>query len=1009
VSRFGWFGALALLLVTATAAYAQTREITGRITSAATGAPIADVSVGVIGMPVGARTNANGEFRLTRVPAGDVQVATRALGYKRQQVRVPATQTSADFKLDRDVLQLEGVTITGAATAVEKRNATSAVASVNSEELNRVPAVSFENALQGKALGAFVNMNNGAPGGGGQIQVRGASSLLGKIDPLIVVDGVIISNDVRRNFQAIITGSLNAGEENATNRLADINPAEIENVEVLKGSVASAIYGSQATNGVVVITTKHGRSGAPRISLSQRLGVYSLLKNLGTRHFTDSTMALGASVIAGNAAGEAAVRKVCRPTCPYHDYIGDFYGRKDPSFETNLSLSGGVENTKYFVSASNRQDAGIAMNTGARLQSMRLNVDQTLGTRITLNVGGNLVRGFRQRGISNNDNTNSSPMYAFPYTPALIDLKTQDAQGNYPTNPFVYDPAYGSNPWQTFALLKNNEDEYRLMTNGRISWAAWSNVTNDVSFNVMAGADRSSQESYQLAPRSLQFELPGTQNGTYPGAVIQGNGDALFHNASLNGVWKYNPENRWFTSTVSAGLQDEARAHNDYNLILQGLIPGVASATGATRTQTTNSRDLIKNQSYYVQEELLALDEKLLLSAAVRGEKSSVFGDREKLFTFPRYGASYRLSNPIPFVSEFKIRGTVGSAGNQPNYGERYITLTNFAQENGQVGLTVSAASGNPKIKPERMTESEAGFDVSGLSDRVHLEATWFKRDISDLLLRPQLAQSTGVTQVVVNGGKMQTTGSEIGLTLVPYTARDINWTSRSTFQSTRSLIKEFNPGVLPFALGAQGGFGTAYGRLKFTPGQSTSAIHGRAIRADKTIAIDTVLADANPKFQMAFTNDVTWGNWSLGTLLDWRSGGAVSSLQLNLFDEGNNTWDYDKPSPDPAVGKTLGDWRYNAWGNGKNTSVYLQDGSFVKLREVTVAYEVPRNYLARLGNLGVSTARLSLSGRNLHLWTGYNGYDPEVNNGGNVVARFVDLGQFPPSKSFFFTVDLGF
>jgi hypothetical protein len=291
----------------------------------------------------------------------------------------------------------------------------------------------------------------------------------------------------------------------------------------------------------------------------------------------------------------------------------------------------------------------------------------------------------------------------------------------------------------------------------------------------------------------------------------------------------------------------------------------------------------------------------------------------------------------------------------------------------------------------------------------VYLEATWFKRDISDLLLRPQLALSTGVNQIVVNGGKMRTTGAELGLTLVPYQTNVSNWTSRTTFQNNRSIVQEFSPGVRPFALGAQGGFGTAYGRLKFTPGQSTSAIHGRAANAAGVIVIDTVVGDANPKYTMAFTNDFSWKNWSFSSLFDLRKGGDVSNLQLNLFDEGHNTWDYDKPSPDPAVGATLGAWRYNSWNNGRNTRIYIQDGSYVKLREITVSYDIPRQFLTGLQRFSFQTARLSLSGRNLHIWTKYNGYDPEVNNGGNVVARFVDLAQWPPSKSFFFTVDLGF
>src|SRR5437868_11331981 len=302
------FCAAAALLVIAPAASAQ-REVSGRVTLAGSSEPIPDASVGVVGIPVGARTNARGEYRL-RVPDGEVTLATRMIGYKRQTARVAANQATVNFELEKDVLQLEAITVTGAATTVERRNATSSVSQVSADQLERVPAVSIENALQGKVLGASINMNNGAPGGGGQIQIRGASSLIGKIDPLYVIDGVIVSNDVRSNNQRYITNSLNSGEENGTNRLADINPADIESVEVLKGSVASAIYGSQATNGVVVISTKRGRSGAPRFQLTQRVGTFSLLRSLGSRHFNNAAAGLASPVLQTHE-GRAAVPANC--------------------------------------------------------------------------------------------------------------------------------------------------------------------------------------------------------------------------------------------------------------------------------------------------------------------------------------------------------------------------------------------------------------------------------------------------------------------------------------------------------------------------------------------------------------------------------------------------------------------------------------------------------------------------------------------------------------------------
>lgn len=1014
------YAAAATLLI-APAVSAQ-REVTGRVTVVGSGEAIADATVGVVGLPVGARTNARGEYRL-RVPDGDITLATRMIGYRRQTIRLTPAQTTANFELEKDVLQLEEVTITGAATTIDRRNATSAVSQVNADQLERVPAVSIENALQGKVLGASINMNNGAPGGGGQIQIRGASSLIGKIDPLFVVDGVIISNDVRSNSQRYITNSLNAGEENGTNRLADLNPNDIETIEVLKGSVASAIYGSQATNGVVVITTKRGHTGAPRFSLTQRVGTYQLIRNHGDRHYANVDALLTSSTVAcatpttptdqcGNPAGAAAARSVCTATsCPYYDYYQMLYGRTAPSWETEASMSGGVETTKYYVSFDDRQEAGIAANTGARHQSVRASVDQAIGTKISVNLGTNVMRSFSQRAISNNDNTTSSPLYGFAYTPAVLDLAKRDANGDYPINPFGGSPLNISNPFQTFDLLRNNEDVYRVIGNATVNFQAWTSARNDLRFNFVLGVDRFSNQNFDFAPPSLQFEQPGTNEGTYPGASIQGNGSTQLVNTTFSGVWQFTPTNRWFTATTSVGTQYADRQLADYTIIARGLTPSVIAATGAVNTLTADSLVAQRNQAFYAQEDLLAFNERLLLSAAVRAEQSSVNGDPKKLYSFPRFGASYRIVRPFTGIGEIKLRGTVGQAGNQPNYGDRFITLTNGGQIGGQTGLIQAASVGNPTIRPERLIESEFGFDGSFLDDRAQLEVTLFNRDISDLLVRPLLATSTGINQEVINGGSMRTRGTEIGLTIAPIQSRTdgLTWTSRTMYQQNSAKILKFAPGVLPFTLDARGGFGTAYGHLKFSPGQSVSAIYGNTQRPDGTVARDVVLGDANPKYLMAFSNDFTWHAFRLGTVVDYRRGGTISDLTLNLQDEGNTTWDYDKPSPDTKVGATLGAWRYNKWGGGTNTWIYLADGSYTKVREVTLSYDVSPQRLASLQQFGVRTASLGVSGRNLFIISGYHGYDPEVNNGGNVVARFVDLAAFPPSRSFYFTVALGF
>ena len=1008
MKRFRW-SALSLMLLAwlsiSASAQAQTREITGRVTATATGQPLSDVVVALPGQTSGVRTNDRGEFRI-RVPDGEVTIIARRIGYKRATQRVPAASTTTEFALEKDVLELEGVIVTGAATTLERRNAATAVAVVNTEALQRVPAPSIESALQGKVIGASINMNNGAPGGGGQIQIRGASSLIGRIEPLIIIDGVAVSNAVRSNRMAVVTGSLNAAEENGTNRLADINPNDIASVEVLKSAAASAIYGSQATNGVVIITTKRGREGSPSFNFTQRVGTSQLIRKKGSRHFQNLNDAL--SAIGSNPEGIAAANAACTASsCPYFDYQGELYGRTDPSYESVMSLSGGVGSTRYYASGSDKQEAGIGINTGARRQSLRANVDQNVGQRVTISLGSNLLRSFSQRGISNNDNAFSSPIYGFAYTPAIIDLRQKDALGQYVLNPFAGGGTlYGSNPFQTFDLMQNNEDVYRLIFSGKANWAAYASDRSSLNFTLQGGADRYSNENYIRAPQDLQFQRAGTaQGGTFPGTVIQGNGTERLTNVTGSAVWTFSPS--WVSSTTSTGVQLQDRAYNDYNMVGRGLGPQQFVAAGAQNISVTDRQEKSRTQAWYGQEELLLFGERLYLSGAVRGERASLNGDPHKVYYYPRASASYRFAPPIPGVGEIKLRTSFGVSGNQPGYGDRFLALTSYGVIGGLPAYGLPNTIGNPSIRPERLNELETGLDADFLSQRMRLEATYYNRKLTDLLVRPQLAQSTGINGTVINGGEMTTKGYEFGLTLVPVQRSNLNWTSRTTWYQSRADITSFPPGVQPFTTGtAAGGFGNAYGRLRFAPGHTVTTIWGNKLVNGATVG-NQPLADANPKYVMSFGNDVSFGSFSFNALVDYRRGGSISNMTLNLFDEGANTWDYDKPSPDPTVGATLGEYRYNLWGGGKNTAAYLVDGSFTKVREVNLSYELPTSMVSHLR--GARSGKISFSGRNLFIISGYNGFDPEVNNGGNFVARFVDLAPFPPSRSFWLSLDLGF
>src|SRR5438093_8407608 len=299
----------------------------GKVVSATTAAPIAGASVTVVGTPIGAVTNGRGEFSRS-VPPGAVTLLVREVGYRSRQVPVAADASTATVSLEQDVFNLEAVVVTGQATGVSQQNLANAVTTVPTEQLNRAPVQTIEGALQGKIPGALIQMNSGAPGGGGQINLRGVTTINGGVDPLIVVDGLVIANDaIASNMNAITAaaaGGNASNQDNPVNRLADLNPNDIQSVEFLKGAAAAAIYGSQAANGVIIINTRRGRPGAPRFSVAQRFGTSSVAKKLGARAYSDTTEAFSvwAPKVPRDTATRTYIRGICTlpgGKCPFFD------------------------------------------------------------------------------------------------------------------------------------------------------------------------------------------------------------------------------------------------------------------------------------------------------------------------------------------------------------------------------------------------------------------------------------------------------------------------------------------------------------------------------------------------------------------------------------------------------------------------------------------------------------------------------------------------------------------
>ena len=954
------------------AAAAQQRPIRGKVVSAATAEPIAGASVAVAGTPIAALTNDRGEFALAG-PEGAVTLLVRGVGYKHGQVSVPAGQSEVTVSLQQDVFNLEAVVITGQATGVEQRNLANAVTTVTSQQLDRAPTATIESALQGKIPGALIQMNSGAPGGGGQINLRGVTTINAGVDPLIVVDGLVIANEaIGSNMNAITAaaaGGNASNQDNPVNRIADLNPADIQSIEVLKGASAAAIYGSQAANGVIVISTKRGRPGAPRFSVTQRFGTFDVSSHLGSRAFKDTSDAV--------AAFGPNARNYCtlpNGACPAFDNEAVLYGEHQLSSETDASVTGGNEQTTYYLSGLVKKDGGIAPNTAYQKQSIRANLDQVLGSRFKLSVNLNAVHSLAKRGISNNDNTGTSTFLVFPTTPSFIDLR--EASSGWPVNVFA-----PSNPLQTFAELKDNEDVWRIMGTSTAKMDAVTTPTQRLQLTLTGGVDFFNQRNDILSPADLQYEPADGQ----PGTVVLGKGQDLRLNLVGSAVHTYTPASNAFQATTSVGFQYENRDENLTNVVGRTIALGLQNVSQAASITSTQSEQPLKNLGLYAQEELLAAQERLLLTAGVRADRGSVNGDPSHYFFYPKAAASYRLVQPVGGIDELKLRTAWGQTGNPPLFGARYI-LDSTNAIGGQVGQYRALRYGDPTITPERNTEVEGGFDITVGHEFATLGVTVYQKSVSDLLLEASVAPSTGYRTQIFNGGKLRNRGIEAALAVSPVRRPDVNWVLRSTFYLNRSKITE-----LPVPAFNTGGFGTSLGAFRIAPDSSATQIVGS----------EGVVGDANPDFQMSFSSDVDYKRFHLGFLWDWKHGGDVINLTQLLYDAFGNSIDQV-----PAGNTRISTWA-GGCGGGGCTKIYVQDGSYLKLRELNVSYSLPPEIPS---HFGMRSAQIVFSGRNLLRFTPYKGLDPEVSNFGNqAIARNIDVAPFPPSRSFFFSIDVEF
>jgi outer membrane receptor protein involved in Fe transport len=432
---------------------------------------------------------------------------------------------------------------------------------------------------------------------------------------------------------------------------------------------------------------------------------------------------------------------------------------------------------------------------------------------------------------------------------------------------------------------------------------------------------------------------------------------------------------------------------------------------------TNGSRQRTKDVGGYVQEELLLFNESLSLTGSVRGDRSSNNADDAKYYYYPKAAAAFTFPNSLAFVDQLKLRGAYGASGNEPLFGQRFTPLS-VANIEGQPNLAINGGIASDVLRPERVTEVEGGFDATLFGSRAQLTFTAYHRNITDLLLTRTLAQSTGYISETFNGGEMSSNGQEISLQATPVQRGSLSWTSNTTFTRNRTKVTDLP--VPEFSAGNS--FGNSFGSYRIREGYSPTTVFANNGRDANGALVVEAIGESEPSFQMGFQNDIKIGRLTVGSLFDWSHGGLVVNLTRNYFDGAGTSPDYVAPSnlarnadgslkearpfPQCDANCLSGEERLFWFNSPNNLPVYVEDGGFLKLREVSLAYDIPTRLLGRR----VSSAQLQLSGRNLKTWTNYSGYDPEVSNFGNVAAgRNQDVTPFPPSRTFWLGLNLVF
>lgn len=996
---------LAALVGSAGIAQAQTTgSIRGTVIDSASRQPVVNAQI-VVGGAARGQTDAAGQFVVRSVPAGAVTVRAQRIGFQPQSRQVTVTAGSpveVQFVLRVQAPVLSEVVVVGYGTR-SRAEVSSAQASVGGQEVQNTPVAGVDAALQGKAPGVQVTQNAGNPGNGITVRVRGASSIAASNQPLYVVDGVPLIQDNQ--------SQIGFGGQGLT-AVTGLNPDEIDRIDVLKDAAAAAIYGSRASNGVILVTTKRGRASAPRFSFNTYYGQQTSARRLPLLNAKDYVAFMN----------EAAAND--KEDLPFTPGVDDTVNtdwqssvlHSAPVSNFNLTTQGGGDRFQYLISGSRFGQDGIVLGSGYNRGSGRVNLDVTATPKLTFRSSLALSREHFDRTVNDNTivgaqaNAQANQPNVPAYVPGTTDFSSS-VQGLAYANSIAI-ATFNKAPANTLRFLGNVEGTYEAASRVRITGRLGSDV-----YNLAERRWDSPRVADTYAVGAAGVGIQGNTTSTKFLGEVFADGDVL-RTASQK-------------LTVTAGTSSEFN-HNEI-LLLRGegfgsdafQYPGTASkaVNYDGRSTQANLLSAFSRANY-------SLLDRYLLTASLRTDGSSRFGPKRRWGVFPAVSFGWNATDEpvlaaLRNVVTAKVRASYGTTGNQA-IPTLYGFLTTYARANyaGAAGIAPDTL-GNPDLRWESTREGDVGLDLGFFGGRVSVIADYYSKLTTDLLVQRPVPTTSGFTNIWDNVGNVKNAGAEFQLTTVNVrsAAKDgFSWnTDFNVSHNVNKVTRLYRD--QPFASGGVGVNYVAVGQpigvfytLKYNgvDPQTGNALY-EDVNGDKatTSADRLYVGSPHPKYYGGLRNTLSWKGVDLNAFLQFSQGQKVFNLFREYADDAGLNPDnkitsvlkrWQKPGDITDVPRASAD---GTSGGYRVSSRYMEDGSYLRLQDVTLGYHLPRALVGR----GLSDARIFVTGNNLKLWTKYLGYDPDVNSNGSSsnTALGVDFYSYPRARTVSFGLSGGF